>query len=72
MNHPAKPDSCPTCGRPWPPAEKRVCGECHLPILKHHKFSFHGSVVKHRDCSQPDSYPGHRAVVEQPRLDGGA
>jgi len=43
---------CPTCGREVIRL-RRICGACHLPIRKGHKFYFDGSTVKHWVCDAP-------------------
>lgn len=43
---------CPTCGQNVEPS-RRVCAICHFPILRHHKFVFEGSSVRHRVCAEP-------------------
>jgi ssDNA-binding Zn-finger/Zn-ribbon topoisomerase 1 len=50
-------DRCPTCNQSWPgKSSRRVCSECGGPILRHHKFIFDGSKVRHRVCGDPTSY----------------
>lgn len=48
--------ACPTCGRPWRRA-KRTCASCDKPILKHHKWHFDGSQVRHDNCANPELRP---------------
>lgn len=52
-------DRCPMCRRPYAPAKtpQRICGACKGPIAKGHKYYFDESVIKHRDCNDPESYP---------------
>ncbi len=47
---------CPTCGQRLPGKERRVCGVCQKPILRHEKYLFSGSQVQHRCCENPTSY----------------
>jgi hypothetical protein len=51
-------ERCPTCNRPWKgqPTNARVCYLCEKPILKHHKYTFDKSQIRHRVCDQPASY----------------
>lgn len=56
---------CPNCGQPWPEKKKRrVCGDCRKPILRHHKFYFDGSSVRHHCCDAPTFY---RKEAEPPK-----
>ncbi len=55
---------CPMCKRPFTPEPRRICGRCHGPILRHHKYTFEASMVVHRDCEDPLSYPGEKSVVD--------
>lgn len=51
------PERCPTCGQPvgrWKPA--RVCGLCHQPMRRGHKWQIVNSTIQHRDCQNPESY----------------
>lgn len=48
---------CPTCHQPIGPwAPTRVCGKCHKPILKGHKWQIVNSRIQHRVCNDPLSY----------------
>lgn len=55
---------CPTCNRPWTVTLRRVCGRCHQPILRHHKYTYQESTIVHRSCDDPLSYPGEEGVVD--------
>ncbi len=44
---------CPTCGQRLPGSQRRVCGLCQRPILRHEKYCYEGSMVRHRDCADP-------------------
>lgn len=50
---PVPGERCIMCGQVVPP-KGRICGRCSLPILKHHKYHFEGSVVCHDDCEHPE------------------
>ena len=57
---------CPTCGQPVGPwKETRICGLCHKPVRKGHKWQVVNSMIQHRVCEHPDSYqrPRHEADV---------
>lgn len=45
---------CPYCKQELPKGSRRVCARCEKPILKHHKYTFVGSSVMHRDCEDPE------------------
>ena len=47
---------CPACGQRLPAKERRICGVCRKPILRHEKFYFDGCTVKHRCCEDPTEY----------------
>lgn len=47
---------CLTCGQVVPDKLGRTCGTCVKPILKHHKYWFDGSIVRHRNCEKPTEY----------------
>ncbi len=52
-------ERCPTCGQSvgvWKPA--RICGKCHKPIRKGHKWQIIKGRIQHRVCTDPDSYGG--------------
>lgn len=49
-------DVCPTCRRPFGTKARRVCDVCKKPILRHHKWTFEGSRVRHRFCEDPEAY----------------
>ena len=51
-----RPLRCPTCGKPITPEPVKVCANCHLPILRGHKFTIRKGVIAHRHCQYPDSY----------------
>lgn len=53
MNRPLR---CPACNKPFTPEPAKVCSECKLPILRGHKFTFQGGLLRHRHCKWPDSY----------------
>lgn len=59
--------TCPTCGQPWPNRSGRVCGLCHLPIGRHHRWHTVGSVVQHHDCANPTlaaAAPSSQLLIE--------
>ncbi len=48
---------CPTCGQKiglWVPS--RICGLCHKPIRKGHKWQIDNSLIRHRICDDPYNY----------------
>jgi hypothetical protein len=60
---------CPTCKQPLPQeGAKRVCADCHEPILRHDKFYFRTmdgrSEVVHRHCDNPRSYESKDAPTQ--------
>lgn len=55
---------CPTCGQTVERSGK-VCALCHMPILRHHKFVFEGSTVRHRVCTEPEAYTPSQAVYQK-------
>lgn len=63
---------CPTCKQPISASPGRVCSECSFPILRHHKFYFVESRVRHRNCADPTSYGTEPAAVAQAQLLEGA
>lgn len=53
---------CPACGQKLPETVRRACAVCGKPLLRHHKFYFEGSTVRHHDCAEPTAYPIARKV----------
>jgi len=51
---------CPTCGQVIK-REGRKCHGCGMPIRRHDKFFFDGSIVRHHDCANPQSYATKKA-----------
>ena len=57
-------NKCPTCAQPWPAKlMRRVCRTCKRVISSYHKYRIVpvGPLVfafEHRDCNNPESYPG--------------
>jgi hypothetical protein len=50
-------EACPTCRRPFRWTPTRICFDCKKPILKMHKWTTANGTIRHRDCSDPESYP---------------
>lgn len=49
---------CPTCGQrtPLPVVAVRICFKCGRQIVRHDKWVFEGSRIRHRHCDNPGDY----------------
>lgn len=51
---------CPACGHTFGAEDKnknrRVCFRCKRPILRHEKYIFVKSRIRHRSCTNPTAY----------------
>lgn len=46
---------CPTCLRPYGPANRRTCARCSEPILRKHRWRIgNDGRLEHRNCADPE------------------
>lgn len=57
---------CGLCGQVIPTTRGRRCAACKHPIKARHKYIFVGSVIQHKDCSNPEMKS--QPEKPQPRL----